>query len=298
MINCLKKICLLLGSAYTLLGCQPNSEADWHKLWTTTQTFNQQKRVILHHNRKYLAQLPVYKTSQKRLRLRNQWTDLHTRVKTQLLTLDSIADALYQSIKQPKTNNVATQFVKAGDQQVSVNQLKKMLQPVIHFEDSLHQKYPQILKVKEAPRSVLRIFSTPNRYIAWAVAYTDLAQWQVTLLKKQQLILARQAKIIEFIPEYKTTPKLYLEAFAPSNSVIEGEKYEALMFLSRTGINKSSAPKMTVNGKPIPVYNGRGSVKFRPNKPGIYTWQGSVTFKDRGRDTTFTFKRQYKVLPK
>jgi len=83
-----------------------------------------------------------------------------------------------------------------------------------------------------------------------------------------------------------------------------GETYEAKMFIAS---NASKAnPRATYNGSPLSIKDGKAEirVKVRPipdrvkaNKIIRY-WQGSMTFKNRNRDTTLSLQVPYTVLRK
>lgn len=88
---------------------------------------------------------------------------------------------------------------------------------------------------------------------------------------------------------------------SPEASVVAaGTKYKAKMFLVAS--SSTAKPRMTLNGSPIKVVDGKGEVEIMAkgggyNKEGIATrsWNGSITIKGPFGDTTFVIKEEYSV---
>lgn len=89
-----------------------------------------------------------------------------------------------------------------------------------------------------------------------------------------------------------------------SKVVAAGTKYEAEMFLAASA--SSITPTMTARGNTIPVDGTTklGKVSFMAQAGGAFDakenafkqqWEGKVTFKFKGKDTTFTVKTDYYV---
>ncbi|WMJ72500.1 gliding motility protein GldM [Cytophagaceae bacterium ABcell3] len=86
-----------------------------------------------------------------------------------------------------------------------------------------------------------------------------------------------------------------------SNVVAAGTKYEAELFIAAS--SSSITPTMKYEGKEIPVVDGKGQVSFVAKPAGKYdkegnakaTWTGSITIKNKGRDTTFTVTEEYTI---
>ncbi|EAY25789.1 hypothetical protein [Microscilla marina] len=296
MISFFKKICLLLGSICTLLGCQPNEQADKVILWDVIKALHQQKANLHNTNQEYLYQISYRNTLQQHNTYR-QWEALELSVQAQLCTLDAVANSVCQGGTKPADLQFFTQFMKPNTPRLKVKPLIALLRPVLQFEDSLAKKYSQLLTQQVKTKQNLVLFNAKGNDISWIVAYADLVQWKVALLQTQQRIMTHQAKNIAFVLKYTQTPQYYLEALTKSEAVIEGEEYPIEMFLSKTSTSNRNL-RVQVNGKPVPTYKDKSRVHFRPTKPGTYTWQGRLTYKYRGRDTTFTIKRQYRVVPK
>jgi gliding motility-associated protein GldM len=88
--------------------------------------------------------------------------------------------------------------------------------------------------------------------------------------------------------------QIIVKASATSQTVAIGQEYEAEMFITAT--SSKISPSMTVNGSGIPVKDGVGKVRIPATSAGEKSWSGTVTFKNKGRDTTFPFKEKYMVV--
>jgi gliding motility-associated protein GldM len=84
-------------------------------------------------------------------------------------------------------------------------------------------------------------------------------------------------------------------ASADANIVAAGTEYRAIMFVSAT--SSKSGARMTYNGNAIRVdEKGVGEVKFTATGTGDQTWTGNITLSVRGKDTVFSFKKEYTVV--
>ncbi|MDX2304060.1 MAG: gliding motility protein GldM [Microscillaceae bacterium] len=88
--------------------------------------------------------------------------------------------------------------------------------------------------------------------------------------------------------------KVYATASADANTVARGTEYTATMFLTAT--SSKTDVKMFVNGSPIRVKDGIGEVKIPASGKGDQKWKGEIKIKIRGKDTTFTFNKDYTVV--
>ncbi|TAE19365.1 MAG: gliding motility protein GldM [Bacteroidetes bacterium] len=84
-------------------------------------------------------------------------------------------------------------------------------------------------------------------------------------------------------------------ASADANVVAAGQDYTAQLFISAT--SSQSGARMTYNGNTIKVDSkGVGEVKFQASGTGKQKWTGTITFKSRGKDTTFKIEKEYEVV--
>lgn len=120
-----------------------------------------------------------------------------------------------------------------------------------------------------------------------------------TLTEKQINVLELEIKCLKSLFNDDVVKPKFNEitpwASAESNQVEEGKDYVAYMSLSRT--SSKIGARMTLNGKSIRVNsNGFGEIRFKATGKGKQKWQGSITMKHKGRDTTFYMEREYEVI--
>jgi gliding motility-associated protein GldM len=124
-------------------------------------------------------------------------------------------------------------------------------------------------------------------------ALAILTQKQAEVIKYEQAVLKELgagdiSKDIKF-------DKITAMASADANIVAAGTEYRAIMFVSAT--SSKAGARMTYNGSAIKVNaDGVGEVKFTATGRGDQRWKGIITFPVKGKDTTFTFDKEYTVV--
>jgi gliding motility-associated protein GldM len=121
-------------------------------------------------------------------------------------------------------------------------------------------------------------------------AQSEVLRYEALALK--QLGAEAAGQVIKF-------DKIQGIATAESNVVAEGDKYRAKMFLFASASNLKM--NMTVNGQPLTdIKDGVGNVEFLATggsqEGAIKKWTGTISFNNKGNDTTFTFEQEYKVV--
>ena len=80
-----------------------------------------------------------------------------------------------------------------------------------------------------------------------------------------------------------------------SNIVIQGDKYEADIFLAAR--DEYQDPDIMVNGKTLPVVDGRGKYSVPANKPGEYEYEAELKITaPNGLPKIYTIKDKYRVI--
>ncbi|WP_028297275.1 gliding motility protein GldM [Olivibacter sitiensis] len=80
-------------------------------------------------------------------------------------------------------------------------------------------------------------------------------------------------------------------AVAPTSYLIQGQPYEAEVFL--TAYDSKSNPTVTVGGSALPTKDGRGLYTVSTSKEGTFTWKANILVKGTdGTDKTYTTKEQ------
>ncbi len=87
---------------------------------------------------------------------------------------------------------------------------------------------------------------------------------------------------------------------AESNTVVAGTKYKADIFLGAS--SSTLTPVVSAEGRSVNVKDGIGKLEFTASggaydKDGFAkkVWNGKITIKNKGKDTTFTVKGEYRV---
>ncbi|MFD2246911.1 gliding motility protein GldM [Pontibacter ruber] len=109
----------------------------------------------------------------------------------------------------------------------------------------------------------------------------------------QKLATQVGADIIKF-------EKIFAMARAESKTVAAGTKYRADMFIAAS--SDAITPKMSFQGRPVKVENGKGMVEFTAAASNYdaegnskQQWKGQITINQNGKDTTFTVVEEYVV---
>lgn len=66
-------------------------------------------------------------------------------------------------------------------------------------------------------------------------------------------------------------------AVAPSSYIVQGQPYEAKVFL--TAYDSQSTPEITVGGQTLPVEDGQATYSVVNNQEGVHTWTGVIKVK-------------------
>jgi len=81
---------------------------------------------------------------------------------------------------------------------------------------------------------------------------------------------------------------------AKSSYVLEGGVYRAKVFLAAE--DTTQQPQILVNGKPLPIEEGKGIYEIPASSPGTYKWGGIIKYKTpEGNYNTYPFEEEYQV---
>jgi gliding motility-associated protein GldM len=136
-------------------------------------------------------------------------------------------------------------------------------------------------------------------------AQTPMVAALAVLAQKQAEVLKYEGEILKQLSGLVGADKVNFDKVIamvrPKSSVVAaGTKYEAELFIAAS--SSSIIPTMKYEGKEIAVKDGLGQVSFTAT-PGAYDkdgnakkkWNGSITIKNKGKDTTFTIAEEYIV---
>ncbi len=136
-------------------------------------------------------------------------------------------------------------------------------------------------------------------------AQTPMVAAMAVLSNLQAEILKVQAEALKDIAGEVGATEIKFDQIQPaynaeSRVVAAGTKYKASLYLAAS--SSTLKPKITIDGRPVPVKNGVGEVEFTATG-GAYDKDGNVkksfayaiTISNRGKDTTFKAKGEYMV---
>jgi gliding motility-associated protein GldM len=89
---------------------------------------------------------------------------------------------------------------------------------------------------------------------------------------------------------------LKAQVIAKSNYVLQGDVYEAKVFIS--AIDTTAVPEILVNGKNLPIIPGEnaGLYKLTAGEEGTFVWKGVINFKNpNGQIVQYPFSQEYQV---
>lgn len=212
------------------------------------------------------------------------------------LNKESSKTSVYQFFK---TNNRGKALTKSLDNYVSWlgNEYKDL-------------DLPRFEKLTQVSLTAQKKTTYPKEFIRFCFAHTKvssavllLTQFQFRVLQYQQEVLQKLGTGDLITGDWGYS---YMEGgvSVKSKMIKLGELYEAEMFM--TGQASRANLRMTLNGTPIAVRDGKGEVHFKvPSIPDSIPksidkitryWEGSITFKSKGKDTTLKAKVPYTIL--
>jgi len=136
--------------------------------------------------------------------------------------------------------------------------------------------------------------------------HTPVVAALAVLTQKQSVVLRYESEVLKKLGAGDISADLKFDKVeagvsVEANTVAPGDEYVASLFISASA--SKANPRMTYNGSPISVKDGKGEVRFKVRDPGSYTdgrakgkWKGSITFKSRNRDTTFLVEKEYTIV--
>jgi len=122
----------------------------------------------------------------------------------------------------------------------------------------------------------------------------------LTLLSKFQIdVKNSEANMINFLyaqidaGSFKFN-KLGARVIANSNLVLQGEPYQAEVFLAAE--DTTQQPKIFIQGREVKVVDGKANYTVNTTEPGIFTWSGLIKYKTpAGVYRDYPFEQQYQV---
>lgn len=206
------------------------------------------------------------------------------------------------TVKNPRAK-VAVSNLMVGLPGGSKGKGYKLQQQLDTYSTWINNEFKDLIKKPFASLTKVRGESDNKNFVDhnfWqkpvVVALAKMSQIQHQILNNELNVLT-QLKATTKETDDLVFDKVYTGVSAESNVLRSGDVYRASMMIA--AYSSKLKAKMMVNGKPIKVENGIGKVRFKTTYPlGRKYWEGEVTFKSKGRDTTFRIKQEYVVIPR
>lgn len=186
---------------------------------------------------------------------------------------------------------------KAAELKSKINSYKEFMTGVIEDgDDELKSVISQELETRD-PR-----FSLTSGKATWESLYFEnkpLASI-LTLLSKIQIDAKNsEANLLNYLyskidaASYKFN-KLDAQVIANSAIILQGEEYNAEIFLA--AIDTTVDPEIIVNGRVLPIVDGKAVYNLRPTEPGTFKWSGVLKYKTpEGLVRSYPFEKEYQV---
>jgi len=88
--------------------------------------------------------------------------------------------------------------------------------------------------------------------------------------------------------------KLGARVIANSNIVLQGEPYEAEVFLAAE--DSTQQPQIFISNREVEVIDGKANYKGNTTEPGVFTWSGLIKYKTPGGVIkNYPFEQEYQV---
>lgn len=178
-----------------------------------------------------------------------------------------------------------------------INEYKDYMVSIIDEDDSeLKEVISQELETRD-PR-----FNLKSGGPTWETLYFEnkpLASI-LTLLSKIQIDAKNaEANLLNYLyskidaASYKFN-KLDAQVIANSSIILQGEEYNAEIFLA--AIDTTVDPEIIVNGRALPIVDGKALYSLRPSEPGTFKWSGVLKYKTpEGLVRSYPFEKEYQV---
>ena len=186
---------------------------------------------------------------------------------------------------------------KASELKSRINSYKDFMIGLIDEDDSdLKEVISQELETRD-PR-----FNLQSGGATWESLYFEnkpLASI-LTLLSKIQIDAKNsEANVLNYLyskidaASYKFN-KLDAQVIANSSIILQGEEYKAEIFLA--AIDTTVDPEIIVNGRVLPIVDGKAVYNLRPTEPGTFKWSGVLKYKTpEGLVRSYPFEKEYQV---
>jgi gliding motility-associated protein GldM len=180
----------------------------------------------------------------------------------------------------------------------AINTYREFL--ISKIDTSEHSLIASIRKNLDTSDPPVKEGATPSWEYSKFAGYPVIAV--ITLMSKMQSdIRNSEADVINYLftridaSSYKFN-KLKAQVIAKSDYVLQGDNYEANVFIS--AVDTTAVPEIIVNGNRLPIVPGENAGLYRAsaNAEGTFKWKGIINFKNpNGIVDQYPFEHEYQV---
>jgi len=186
---------------------------------------------------------------------------------------------------------------KATELKAKINEYKDFMVGIIDENDEeLKKVISQELETSDSR------FNLKVGRKSWEIQYFESKPLAsiLTLLSKIQIDAKNsEANVLNYLyskidaASYKFN-KLDAQVIANSSIILQGEEYKAEIFLA--AIDTTVDPEIIVNGRVMPIVEGKAVYSLRTSEPGTFKWSGVLKYKTpEGLIRSYPFDKEYQV---
>lgn len=260
----------------------------------------------------YPGKVGPWKEKADSLKARSQRViDLINKYKWDIVSEADGAEARIDSIKSKDDLNIPAQIMLVEDAEGSKMKRGEILRNAIReYQEYLHDlidpsdtilvntidRSLDVSDIPATPKEPSRSWEQDNfEYLPLIGVITLMTKMQSDIRNAESDVLNYLYKAID---EESFTFNKLVAAVIPvsSNRVIQGNPYEAQVFLS--AIDTTQDPQVLVGNREIPVEDGKGIYRVPGNTLGRQTWGGIIRYKaPDGNVISYPFNSEYEVIP-
>lgn len=214
------------------------------------------------------------------------------------------------NIKNPKEEEKIYEIMVGGNKQGEAYKLVPMFDKFLKdlsVAADPGTKFPSLaLSAKEDPIASKDANQANKDFAELNFEHTPVAAALATLSQKQSEIRRYESEVLNQLAgkvgakEIKFD-KVFAQVSANANTVVAGMEYQAEVFIAAT--SSGFTPRMSYNGSPLQVVDGRGQIKFKTSGGGYdanglakKTYTASVSYMSPAGPKTESITKEYFVL--
>ena len=231
-------------------------------------------------------------------------------LKSQILEAGGGIDPETGNIKNPKEEEKVFTLMVGANKSGEAYKLEAMFSKYVQDLEKLADpgtKFPSLANDAKSDPIASKDANQANKDFAELnFEHTPVAAALATLSQKQSEIRRYESEVLNQLAgkvgakEIKFD-KVFAQVSANANTVVAGMEYQAEVFIAAT--SSGFTPRMSYNGSPLQVVDGRGQIKFKTSGGGYdanglakKTYTASVSYMSPAGPKTESITKEYFVL--